>query len=458
MILLLILAPDGSLPGNYIPNNTTYTWTYVSNTSVNGLDDNATPSPSIVGELINTSSIPQVVTAIVTPQSSVAGLCEGEPFNINITVNPTPVVSVNTPVVCDSAEVTLSASVVPTGGTYSWLIDPVSISYGDTTQASIDVVTSTTTPFSLFYTVSGCTVQFDSTIIEIQQPVLSVSPVDTTICAGETAVFVATANPLNGSYVWSVATQPVVENILTISPSLSTVTSDSLYSVYYTYESCPSDTVQISLHINGLPNVTVVHDTICAGSDGVLLAEVTPPSASGTFAWSNSLGSTDQIIIDSDELLVLPGDVDSVHVYNVTYTDSVGCSNQATGLVTVYQNPIVTAPSVTICEGDTAQLEATSNIPNGAYNWYEDGDYSSSIGNGASIILSGMTTAAYIYNVVYETNGCSDTATVNLTVNPKPNISILGQDTLLFCPGAQPITLSTTCDSNRNRWGLFMVA
>ena len=140
----------------------------------------------------------------MTPQSSLAGLCEGQPFNINITVNPTPVVSVNTPVVCDSAEVTLSASVVPTGGTYSWLIDPVSISYGDTTQASIDVVTSTTTPFSLFYTVSGCTVQFDSTIIEIQQPVLSVSPVDTTICAGETAVFVATANPLNGTYVWSV--------------------------------------------------------------------------------------------------------------------------------------------------------------------------------------------------------------------------------------------------------------
>ena len=283
------------------------------------------------------------------------------PFNINITVNPTPVVSVNTPVVCDSAEVTLSASVVPTGGTYSWLIDPVSISYGDTTQASIDVVTSTTTPFSLFYTVSGCTVQFDSTIIEIQQPVLSVSPVDTTICAGETAVFVATANPLNGSYVWSVAVQPSVENILTISPSLTTVTSDSIYSVYYTYESCPSDTVQISLHINGLPNVSVVNDTICFGDVAELVAEVVPNSTSGSYNWSPGNVNSSSVLLPN--LVVPSGAVDSVHVYTVTYTDSVGCSNQSTGLVTVYQNPIITAPSVTICEGDIAQLEADFEYP-----------------------------------------------------------------------------------------------
>ena len=128
----------------------------------------------------------------------------------------------------------------------------------------------------------------------------------------------------------------------------------------------------------------------------------------------------------------------------MTYTDSVGCSNQASGFVTVYQNPEVLAPSVTICEGDTAQLEAVSNIPNGIYNWYAAGDYTSSIGNGSSITLSGLSSASYIYNVVYVVNGCSDTATVNLTVNAKPDISILGQDTLLFCPGAQPIALLTT--------------
>ena len=94
----------------------------------------------------------------------------------------------------------------------------------------------------------------------------------------------------------------------------------------------------------------------------------------------------------------------------------------------------------------SAQLEATSNIPNGSYSWYDDGDYSNPIEIGSSVNLSGLSSVSspYIYNVVYEVNGCSDTATVNLTVNPKPDISILGQDTLLFCPGATPITLSTT--------------
>ena len=337
--------------------------------------------------------------------------------------------------------VTLATVGTPVGGTYSWFIDPVSFSYGDTTQASIDVVTGTTTPFSVFYTLGGCTVQLDSSILEIQKPVISVSPIDTTVCAGQTATFVASANPQNGNFVWSVNPQPTVPNILTVTPSLTTVTSDSAYSVVYTYQACPSDTLIVTLHINGLPNVGVVHDTICFGDVANLTAVVTPNTTSGSFAWSPNVGSTNQVSIPN--LVVGSSQVDSVHVFTVTYTDSVGCSNQADGLVTVYQNPMISAPSDIICEGDTATLNATVNIPNGNFDWYNEGDFSASIGTGSSINLLNLSGTVNIYNLVYQVNGCSDTATVNVTVNPKPTISINGSDTLLFCPGAQPITLTT---------------
>jgi gliding motility-associated-like protein len=434
-------APSSTLSGNYIPFGTTYTWTFTNNPDVSGLVNNNTPSDSIVGQLVSASGAVETVTAIVTPQSTLAGGCVGNPFNVSFTINPEPTLTVNAPVVCDSGMVTLAAVGTPNGGTYAWLIDPVSESYTDTTQASIDVVTATTTPFSVFYTLGGCTVRLDSAIVEIQQPTLSVSPIDTMICAGQTAMFVASANPLNGNFVWSVATQPTVENILTVTPSLSTVTSDSTYSVVYSYASCPSDTVLVTLHINGLPNVSVIHDTICFGDMANLTAVVTPNTTSGTYAWSPNVGSTNQVSIPN--LVVGANQVDSVHVFTVTYTDSVGCSNQADGLVTVYQNPSLTAQNVTICEGDTATLNATVNIPNGNFDWYNEGDFSASIGTGSSINLLNLSGTVNIYNLVYQVNGCSDTATVNVTVNPKPTISINGSDTLLFCPGAQPITLTT---------------
>lgn len=434
-------APDSTLAGNYIPFGTTYTWTFINNPDVSGLVNNNTPSDSIVGQLVSTSDAVEQVTAIVTPQSTLAGGCDGNPFNVNFTINPEPTLTVNAPVVCDSGMVTLAAVGTPVGGTYAWLIDPVSESTTDTTQASIDVVTGITTPFSVFYTLGGCTVQLDSSILEIQKPVISVSPIDTTVCAGQTATFVASANPQNGNFIWSVNPQPTVPNILNVTPSLTTVTSDSTYSVVYSYLSCPSDTLIVTLHINGLPNISVVNDTICFGDVANLTAIVTPNSTSGSYAWSPNVGSTNQVTLPN--LVVAANQVDSVHVFTVTYTDSVGCSNQATGLVTVYQNPSVTAQNVTICEGDTATLNATTNIPNGNFNWYNEGDFSASIGTGSSINLPNLSDTVHTYNVVYQVNGCSDTATVNVTVNPKPTISIQSQDTLLFCPGAQPITLTT---------------
>jgi gliding motility-associated-like protein len=434
-------APDSTLAGNYIPFGTTYTWTFTNNPDVSGLVDGTTESPLISGQLVSTSGAVEQVTAIVTPHSTLAGGCDGNPFNVSFTINPEPTLTVNAPVICDSGMVTLAAVGTPVGGTYSWFIDPVSFSYGDTTQASIDVVTGTTTPFSVFYTLGGCTVQLDSSIVEIQKPVISVSPIDTTVCAGQTATFVAAANPQNGNFVWSVNPQPTVPNILTVTPSLTTVTSDSTYSVVYTYQACPSDTLIVTLHINGLPNVSVVHDTICFGDVANLTAVVTPNSTSGSYAWSPNVGSSNQVSIPN--LVVGSSQVDSVHVFTVTYTDSVGCSNQADGLVTVYQNPSVTAQNVTICEGDTATLNATANFSNGNFAWYNEGDFSASIATGSSINLPNLSDTVHTYNVVYQVNGCSDTATVNVTVNPKPTINIQGPDTLLFCPGAQPITLTT---------------
>ena len=83
---------------------------------------------------------------------------------------------------------------------------------------------------------------------------------------------------------------------------------------------------------------------------------------------------------------------------------------------------------MTICEGDTAQLTASANIPNGTFTWYHSSDLATSIGSGASILVSDFNTTADSLYVIYEVNDCADTAMVNVTVNQNPTINILESD------------------------------
>ena len=80
---------------------------------------------------------------------------------------------------------------------------------------------------------------------------------------------------------------------------------------------------------------------------------------------------------------------------------------------------------MTICEGDTAQLTASANIPNGTFTWYHSSDLATSIGSGASILVSDLNTPSEQFYVIYEINDCSDTAIVNVTVNENPLLNII---------------------------------
>lgn len=118
--------------------------------------------------------------------------------------------------------------------------------------------------------------------------------------------------------------------------------------------------------------------------------------------------------------------------YTVTVTDGLGCTNTATTSVIVNTNPIPTATNTgPYCVGDTIQL----NSPTGSAtdDWtgpsYSQNDVQNPIITSATVAMSGT----YIVNVT-DGNGCSGTASTNVTVNTNP--SPTATNTGPYCEGA----------------------
>ena len=73
---------------------------------------------SINESLDNTTTAPVVVRYIITPSY---GACAGTPFNLDVTVNPTAVItSAATKTICDNASTAYTATSSTVGATFAW--------------------------------------------------------------------------------------------------------------------------------------------------------------------------------------------------------------------------------------------------------------------------------------------------------------------------------------------------
>jgi gliding motility-associated-like protein len=150
----------------------------------------------------------------------------------------------------------------------------------------------------------------------------------------------------------------------------------------------------------------------------------------------------------------------TTQLFTVLVTDTNGCSNSDSVLITVNPLPNITLSNdTTICEKDTLQLLASGGT---VYNWTP----SSSLSNSAINNPVAFPTTSTTYQVVVTSSfGCKDSASVSLIVQTLPNIvassdvSIcLGDTTQLTASGGlnytwQPaLNLSNNLISNPLAW------
>ena len=285
-------------------------------------------------------------------------------------------------VLCNGGNTTLTAN----GGTYySWNTG--------SSQRSISV-NQPGTYIATVTSIYGCTVSDTVVVSTFDNPIITGN---FTFCTGEYTTLTATGGD---SYVWSTGATTSSINVNT--EGCFTVTAN-------TSSGCSGSTTVnvIQLQTN---DATITGNTlICSGIGTVLTA-----SPGSSYLWSTG-EITPSISVNN------PG------TFSVTVTNNNGCSSSATQTVLLME-PTTISGNSHICSGESTTLSA---IGTGSYQW----------SNGANTPSVTVNTPGSYSVTVSLPNGCSSSATIEVTAASSPTPSISGNNVL--CEG-QSTTLTAT--------------
>ncbi|MFM9951772.1 MAG: gliding motility-associated C-terminal domain-containing protein [Saprospiraceae bacterium] len=375
---VLTVCPGDQTALSVVGTYATYSWSTGSN------------NPSINVGTANTYSV--TVTS--------AGGCVGS-TSVNVAQSPTPTPSITGDLdYCAGLSTQLNAGAGHTS--YLW-------SSGSTGQ--FDTIS---TPGSQSVTVTnslGC--EGTATAIVVQNP----NP--TPNITGLTAIC-----PTNGSTVLQVSGGPYTNYQWSTGQSSASVTANAVGSIAVTVTNsngCIGNTqAQISLLTAPTPTISGPA-AICEGTNGTL-------TASGGF--TNYSWSTGSAIQNTS--------VSAAGNYDVTVTDSNGCTGSTSFSVTENQLPVVSiAGDLDFCAGESSQLDAGAGFTNYQWSNSQTGQFNTVASNGNFSVT--VTDAA----------GCQNSATALVTEYNLPQAQIAGS--LSFC-----INGSTTLSAGGGTFAAYL--
>lgn len=346
---------------------------------------------------------------------------------ISVNVNPLPVITVNpvSATLCAGSSTLLSASGT---NSYSWA---PSGSLNCATCATTTSTPGTTTTYTVTGTdVSGCSNTNTVTVVINPLPVLTISPSSPTVCAGSSAGL-AVSGAVN--YTWTPAT---ALSCTTCANPTANPTVTTTYTVTGINANGCINTKTVTVSVNSLPviNVSAASITLCAGISTVLSAS----GASG-YTWSPATAMT---CTNCANATINPT---VSTIYTVTGTDVNGCTNFNSVSVTINPLPVVNISpvSVTLCTGGSAGLSASGA---NSYSWTPSSGLSCN--NCPNPTAAPGTTTSYTVTGT-DNNGCVNTKTISVQVNPLPVINI-SPSSVTACAGSS-VALSAS-GANTYSW------
>lgn len=278
--------------------------------------------------------------------------------------------------ICAGGSATLTGS---GGTTYTW--NP-----GALTGASVTVSPASTTTYTMSTTVGSCTITKTVTITVNPLPTVTANSSAAAVCTGSTVT-------LTGGGATSYAWTGGATNGVPFTPTATTT-----YTVTGTDGNGCTNTATTTVTVNALPTVTANSSAaaVCTGNTVTLTG-----GGATSYAWTG--GATDGV----------PFTPTITDTYTVTGTDGNGCTNTATTTVTVNALPTVTGNSsaAAVCAGNTVTLTGGGAT---SYTWT----------GGATDAVPFTPTITDTYTVTgTDGNGCSNTATVTVTVNALPTVT-----------------------------------
>lgn len=304
---------------------------------------------------------------------------------------------------------TYSTAAIP-GADYSWSVSGGVITNGDGTNSiTVDWGGSGPGTVQVFATnTQGC----DSAPISIPVNIVALPIADAgsdpAICPGASvALGGSPTGPPGSTYTWSPNVSLSATNVA--NPSASPGATQQ-YIVEVSNSGCVSrDTVIVTVN---QPQVDAGADlSFCFGESEQLSAT----GSGGTFAWSPGIGLS---AFDIADPIASP---EATTLYQVTMTDSIGCTVVDSVLVEVYTLPFANAgPDLTPCLGTSIALGGTPTGPAGS-------DFIWAPGTGLSSITASNPTLTVTMDftyvvVVIDSNQCTNKDTVNVVVLPLPDV------------------------------------
>lgn len=383
----------------------------------------------------------------------------GPTQTLQVTVNASPLITVNSGSICSGN----SFTIVPSGAS-TYTISGGSSVVSPTANTNYTVTgTSTAGCVSSSLAVSSLTVR--------PRPVINIGNYN--ICSGSTV----TLTPGGG------ATYTFSSGSATIAPTINTTVSIVGANVFGCVS---SNTAVTSIFVNPIPTVAVNSGTICSGNSFSIVptgastytigggsSNVSPLSStsytvigasafgcvSANTATSNvSVNATPTVSVNSGAICVgnsftiVPSGANTYTIsggssvvsptantnYNITGTSAQGCvsSNTAVSSVTVSTTPTVSVNSGSICSGNSFTI-----VPSGASTYTIQG---------GSSIVSPLSNTSYTVRGT-SAAGCisANTATSNVIANASPTVSVTsgaicnGQSFTIVPSGASTYTYSS---------------
>jgi hypothetical protein len=418
------------------PSTTTqYTIVGTGTTVCNGVQNyNLTVNPLPVVS-VNSGTICSGKTFTMTPTGAATYIYAGTSGTVTSAVSPTAnasysVIGISSPG-CISAAAAVSAVTVVALPVVSLVSgttcagNPITIQQSGantyTMQGGSNPVTPTVTSN---YTVTGTSsvgcvsLPVVTTVTVFALPVLTITPSpNDTICNGQTANLTVTGAT---SYTWNAAAAGAS---FSAAPSTSTV-----YFAYGTDNLGCVNYITQPITVNPLPSVGISNTNtfICAGATASLVATGAP---SNSYLWSNTQ--------TTPTVFVTPA---ATTVYSVTATSTLNCSKTVTTSVTVNTIALTLTSNTAICNGGEVVLTAGGV---NTYTW----SHNTSLHFAQVTVNPSLTTT---YNFVgNDSKNCLHTGAVTVSVNPNPNINVTATQNTI-CVG-ETATLTAT-GANTYSW------
>ena len=308
--------------------------------------------------------------------------------------------------ICAGGSVTLTANA--TGGTapitYSW-------SPGGMTTSAVTVSPGSTTTYTVVVTDgNGCTASNSVEVLVNPKPQVTITPLNPVICQGAKVNLTAitSGGTPSYSYLWSPSTGL---SCTTCQNPDASPTADQIYQVIVTDSKGCKDTAQVLVKVNNNPTPSLVEKTNeqCGKKNGTITVTATGGVSPYSYLWNTSPQQTGNTATGL-----------AAGTYTVTVTDNNGCTGTFSTSIINEGGPTVDITGASpICAGGSVTLTANASGWTApiTYSWSPGGMTTSSV-----TVSPGSTTTYTV--VVTDGNGCSASKSVEVLVNPKPQVTI----------------------------------